>query len=318
MAAPQHSGPSPRGRCIMAVAAAAAAAVADFEVNVHKVSESGKNACVFGSDRDGRRVKILLYPPASVILHARLDPGGVYRLKPAPSKRGNQLSLSYSSTIPSVTSCDVAGFPSYPEPIGVEQIDDTLVETYQDIRVTVSQDFGNRDYDTKRGKVVGRGLLCEGTGDQKFELVLWGEKAATDGIKKGGTVVFYDVWVKKNTSDRPVDRMELSGSLSVFGYSEVDTLMDDVVQAYNEARSPARKRKLSELAGVVLSRGADEMVLRARLAEYAVPSADEDVGSGRGDGNVEVSAGGEDEDSSGHGEGSGDAGGGEEDARSLD
>ena len=284
-----YSGPSPRGRCIMAAVAAA-----DFEVKVHKVSESEKSSCVFGNNRDGARVKILLYAPASVILHSKLGPGGVYRLNPAPSKRGNALSLSYSSTIPTVTSCDLAGFPSYPPPIGVEQIDDTVADTYQDIRVTVSQDFGSREYDTKRGPVQGRALVCDGPGDQKFELVLWAEKAATEGIKKGVTLVFYDVWIKKNSNaERPLGRMELAGSLSAFGHCKVDTLMDDVVRAFTLANSPTRKRKLSELAAQALSPGDEAERLRDKLARYSVPGFEEDdeeVGSGRGKGNLEASA----------------------------
>ena len=279
------------------------AAAAAFELKVEKVLEAGKNSCVLGVDRDGRRQKIVLYAPASVVLHAKLVAGDVYRLNPAPSKRGNSAIFSYSSAIPIVTSCDGLGFPAFPAPIGVGQIDATLTETYQDIRVTVSHDFGTRDYDTKRGKVVGRALLCDGPGDQKFELVLWGDKAGADGIKKGVTVVFYDVWVKKNTSEqRLADRMEFSGSLSAFGYSIVDTLMDDVVRAFTEAKSPARKRKLSELAGLAVASGADETELRARLTQYAVPGSVEEVESACGERKVEAPASDREEDESDHGE----------------
>jgi hypothetical protein len=157
-----------------------------------------------------------------------------------------------------VTSSDGGGFPAYPAPIGVEQIDATMTETYQDIGGTVSHDFGTREYEGKREKLVGRPLPCTGFGDQNFELVLWGDKAVGVGFKKGATVVFYDVWIrKKNTSDRrPADRMELSVFLSGFGYGNVDTLRDDVVRAFAEARSAVRKRKLSELAGLVVVPGA--------------------------------------------------------------
>lgn len=55
--------------------------------------------------------------------------------------------------------------------------------------------------------------------------------------------------------------------------SREDTLMDDVVQALTEATSPARKRKLSELAGLVVTPGADEAALRGQLARYAVRGA---------------------------------------------
>ena len=255
-----------------------------FELRVGKILEAGKNSCVLGGDRHGRRQKIVLFAPASVALYSKLVVGCVYRLSPAPSKRGDPSVFSYSSAIPTLTFCDASGFPSYPSPIGVEQIDATLTETYQDIRVTVSQDFGIRDYDTQRGKVVGRELLCEGVGDRKFELMLWGDKAGAVGIKKGVTVVFYDVWIKKSMShERSADRMELSGSLSVFGYGKVETLLDDVVQAFTEARCPNRKRKLSELAGLAMAPGADEAALRARLTRYAQPGSDWVVESGCGE-----------------------------------
>jgi len=248
------------------------AVVAAFELKVEKILEAGKSSCVLGVDRDGRRQKIVLYAPACVVLHAKLVAGGCYRLNPAPSKRGNSAFFTYSSACPIVTVLVGSGFPAYPVPIAVGQIDGTVTETYQDIRVTVSHDFGTRDYDTQRGKVVGRLLLCDGPADQKFELMLWSDNAGADGIKKGVTVVFYDVLIKKNTSDnRLADRMELSGSLSAFGYSIVDTLMDDVVRAFTEAKSLALKRKLSELAGLAMAPGADETVLRAELTQYVLP-----------------------------------------------
>ena len=267
------------GLCIMA-----ACTVAGLEVKIHKMFEEGNKSCLFGVDRDGFRQKIVLYAPASVVLHAQLVAGCVYRLKPAPLKRGNSAIMSYSTVIPTVTLCDGSGFPAYPAPIGVEQINSSMFETYQDIRVTVSHDFGTRDYDTQRGKVVGRGLLCAGPGEEKFEIVLWGDKVSTDGLKKGVTVVFYDVWIKRNKSEqRPLDRMELSGSLSSFGYCKVDTLMDDVVLAFVRARSPARKRKLSELAGLVVASDADDTALRARLTQYAVPGFAVEIDSERGE-----------------------------------
>ena len=103
-------------------------------------------------------------------------------------------------------------------PIGVGEICTAHAETFQDIRVTVEHGFGTKEYDTKRGKVLGRALVCAGNGDQKFELVLLGDKAGGAGFKKGSTVVFHDVWIRKNSSDqRSTDRMELSGSLSNFG-----------------------------------------------------------------------------------------------------
>ena len=290
------SDPSPSGCWVMAASAA-------LDLKVEMILEAGNSSCLLGLDRDGRRQKIVLYPPASVVLHAKLVAGGVYRLNPAPSKRGNSATLSYSTVVPVVTSCAGLGFPAYPAPIGVGQIDATLNETFQDIRVTVSHDFGTRDYDTQRGKVVGRLLLCDSPGDQKFELVLWGDKAGADGIKKGVTVVFYDVWIKKNTSDsRPADRMELSGSLSAFGYSFVDTLMDDVVRAFTEAKSPGRKRKLSELAGLAMAPGAGETELRAQLARFAVPGFVEVVESARGEREVDARASDAEENASGHGE----------------
>ena len=105
--------------------------------------------------------------------------------------------------------------------------------------------------------------FCAGPRDQKFELVLWGDKTVADGIEKGATVVCCEVWIRKNISGgRLADRMELSGSLSVFGYSHVDILMDDVVRASTEAKWPACKRLLSELAGLVACLGAAETPLR--------------------------------------------------------
>ena len=265
------------GRCIMAAAAA-------FEIKVEKILEERKSCCLLGVDRHGRRQKIVLYPPACVVLHAKLVAGVVYRFDPAPSKKGNSAFLSYSAAIPIVTSSDGAGFPAYPSPIGVGQIDATMTETYQDIRVTVSHDLGARQHDTKRGQVVCRSLLCAGPGDQKFELVLWGDKAGSDAFKKGVTVVFYDVWIRKITNDqRFADRMELSGSLSAFGYSNLTTLMDDVVRAFTEAKSPARKRLLSDLAGLALSPGGDEAQLRVQLARLSESSSTTDTVSDDGD-----------------------------------
>ena len=265
--------PSPGGRCIMAAADA-------YEIKIDKILEDGKSCCLLGVDRAGCRQKIALYAPSNVVLHSKLAVGGVYRFDPAPSKKGSSAIFSYSTSIPVVTSCDGLGFPAYPAPLGVAQIDPTMNETYQDLRVTVSHDFGSKEYDTKRGKVAGRALLCDAPGDRKFELVLWGDKVVAPGIKKGVTVVFYDVWIRKNTNaERPADRMELSGSLSAFGYSQVDTLMDDVVRAFAEAKSPARKRKLSELAGLVSSPGAAETPLRAQLSQFAVPGSAEEVES---------------------------------------
>ena len=257
-----------------------AAAVA-FEIKVEKILEDGKNCCLLGVDRDGRRRKIVLYPPSSVVLYAQLVAGVVYRFDPAPSKKGNSAISSYSVDIPIVSSSDGAGFPAYPSPIGVGQIDASMTETYQDIYVTVSHDFGSQEYFTTRGKVSGRLLLCAGPSDQKFELVLWGDKAGTDGFKKGVTAVFYDVWIRKITNDpRSADRMEFSGSLSVFGYSNVTTLIDDVVRAFNEAKSPARKRLLSDLAGLALSPGGDEAQLRVKLARLSESSCTNDAVSG--------------------------------------
>jgi hypothetical protein len=64
--------------------------------------------------------------------------------------------------------------------------------------------------------------------------------------------------------------MEFSGSLSGFGYGKVDTLMDDVVRVFSEAKSSVRKRKLSELAGLVMDPGADETEFRAKCTKFAV------------------------------------------------
>ena len=121
--------------------------------------------------------------------------------------------------------------------------------------------------------------MC-GRGDQKFELVLWGDKVGFVGFKKAATVVFYDVWIRKNTSDRkPTDRMEFSGSLSAFGFSIVDTLIDDVVRAFAEAKSPARKRKLSELAGMALAPDANETNLRVQLTKFSMSGIVNEIAS---------------------------------------
>ena len=63
----------------MALASAAA-----VELKVAKILEGPNAICVLGSDLDGCRLKIVLYPPASVVLHSRLCVDGVYRLIPAP------------------------------------------------------------------------------------------------------------------------------------------------------------------------------------------------------------------------------------------
>jgi len=123
-----------------------------------------------------------------------------------------------------------------------------------------------------------------------FEVLEAGKNFCVLGVDRDArrqkivTVVFWDVWIKKNTSDeRSGDRMELSGSLSIFGCSNVDTLMDDVVRAFTEAKSLACKCKLSELAGLIMVLGVDEMELRAWLMQYSLPSFAHVVGFGRGE-----------------------------------
>ena len=247
--------------------------MAGLEIKVEKLLYTDKGHCVLGVDKDGHRVKIVLYAPANVVLYAQLAVGGVYRLFPAAVKLG--ACLTYSGTVPGVTVIDEDGFPAYPSPIGVGEICTAHAETFQDIRVTVEHDFGTRDYDTKRGKVPGRALLCAGHGDQKFELVLWGEKSGGVGFKKGATVVFHDVWIRKNSSDqRPTGRMELSGSLSGFGFYAVDTLMEEIIRAFQGAAdSPVRRRRISELSLQVYSPGGAETPIRDRLAELTVPGS---------------------------------------------
>ena len=78
----------------------------------------------------------------------------------------------------------------------------------------------------------------------------------------------------------PRDRMEFIGSLCPVGYFKVDTLLDDVVRAFTEAKSPARKRKLSELAALVVAPGADETELRIRLTQFVAPCSAMEVNSG--------------------------------------
>ena len=249
-----------------------------YEIKIHDLVENDGSSCVLGVNRAGSRLKIVCYSPANVVLHSQLAAGSVYRLDPAPSKKGSSAIFSYSTSSPVVTLIDGAGFPEYPAPIGVAQIDGKMNETYQDIRVTVSHDFGSKEYSTKRGKVLGRQLLCEAPGDMKFDLVLWGDKIGAAGLKKGVTAIFFDVWIRKNTNtDKPPDRLELSGSLSSFGYSRVDTLLDDVVRAFDQANSPLRKRKLSVLAGLVSSPGAAETPLRAQLLQLSVPGSVEET-----------------------------------------
>ena len=67
----------------------------------------------------------------------------------------------------------------------------------------------------------------------------------------------------------------------------MDILLDEVVRAFTEAKSPVRKRKLSELAGSVVAPGADETELRARLRQCAVPCSAVEVNSGFGGREVE-------------------------------
>ena len=212
-----------------------------IEIRVEKHLNTGPNHCVLGTDREGDRVKFVIYPPATVVLYHQLEEGKVYRFYPAPVKSAKSNAPSYSSPPPSVTSSADDGFPAYPAPIGPGELSTSQEDTFQDLRVTVEFDFGCREYDTKRGKVQGRQILCTGHGDQKFDLVLWAEKAGDVAFKKGATVVFYDVWIRKNVSDqRPAGRMELSGSLSMFGSYTVDTLQEELGRAFVEA-SPAKK-----------------------------------------------------------------------------
>ena len=60
----------------------------------------------------------------------------------------------------------------------------------------------------------------------------------------------------------------------------MNSLLDDVVRAFTGAKSAACKRKLSELAGLVVAPGADEADLRTQLRQCAVPCSAVEVNSG--------------------------------------
>ena len=130
----------------------------------------------------------------------------------------------------------------------------------------------------------GRALVCTGHGDQKFDLVLWAEKAGGAAFKKGSTVVFYDVWIRKNLSEqRPAGRMELSGSLSIFGFYMVDTLQEEFNRAFTVA-SPKKRLWISKLSLQMFSPGAAETPIRASLAAIMASSPGQEAADITGEG----------------------------------
>ena len=157
-----------------------------------------------------------------------------------------------------------------------------MTETYQDIRVTVGHEFGSKEYHTKRVKFACRGLfvlapairvssLCCGVTRQLLmasrRVQLW------SAVKFGSG--------KNISGGRIADRMELSGSLSVFGYSHVDIRMDDVVRVSTEAKWSLCKRLLSELACLVACLGAAETPLRV-IYRSSLSCSFEEAGSAPG------------------------------------
>jgi hypothetical protein len=253
-------------QCTMAV---------NLEMKISKLLESGSGTCLLGVDKDGERKKVMLYMPANMILHAQLEAGGCYSFNPPPAKKGKSLVPSYGTMVPVVTKLSDTHWPAYPQPISVQDVDRSMAQSYQDLRVTIRRDFGVKDYQTAQGLKRGRAILCDGQGEQSFDLMLWGDQADVLEFKTGATFVFYDVWVKENGNvDRPADRMAMCGSLSAFGYVEEDTLMAEIGSAFAVARSPARKRKLSLLAGKVGKEGEDQGALRCQLLCLSVRGAE--------------------------------------------
>ena len=131
-----------------------AAAAAAFEIKVEKISRMGRVVVSWESTEmvAGRRSSSLTGECCSTcetvctVLTQRHRIGATLYF------------FSYSTAISVVTSCDALGFLAYPPPIGVAQIDATMTETYQDIRVTVGHEFGSKEYHTKRVKFACRGL----------------------------------------------------------------------------------------------------------------------------------------------------------------